>query len=117
MKNKIIIAIILVLAFGLIGTGLFFTFTDKDDSKKENFGEVVDIEEELKDNPEVHTENVFVFRTIEDAVAHLVSLHETDDVKVTYNDGIKATIKVFAASEEEIKYTYHISAGDLIINY
>ena len=44
MKNKIIIAIILVLAFGLIGTGLFFTFTDKDDLKKENFGEVVDIE-------------------------------------------------------------------------
>ena len=33
--KKIIIIVILVLSVGLIGTGLFFTFTDKENKKVE----------------------------------------------------------------------------------
>lgn len=122
MKNKILIIVIFVLAFLFIGLGLFFTFTgDKNTGGllggSSNDGEIVDVEEELLENEEVHSENVFIFRTVDDAVAHLISSYETTDVKVTYNDGIKAIIKVFPDTDKEIKYNYFITGGDLIIDY
>lgn len=122
MKNKILIIVIFVLAFLFIGLGLFFTFTgDKNTGGllggSSNDGEIVDVEEELLENEEVHSENVFVFRTVDDAVTHLISSYETTDVKVTYNDGVKAIIKVFADTDKEIKYNYFIDGGDLIMDY
>ena len=122
MKNKILIIVMFVLAFLFIGLGLFFTFTGDENTGSllggsSNDGEIVDVEEELLENEEVHSENVFVFRTVDDAVTHLISSYETTDVKVTYNDGVKAIIKVFADTDKEIKYNYFIDGGDLIIDY
>lgn len=122
MKNKILIIVIFVLAFLFIGFGLFFTFTgDKNIGGlldgASNDGEIVDVEEELLKNEEVHSENVFIFRTVDDAVTHLISSYETTDVKVTYNDGVKAIIKVFPDTDKEIKYNYFITGGDLIMDY
>lgn len=122
MKNKILIIVIFVLAFLFIGLGLFFTFTgDKNTGGllggDSNDGEIVDVEEELLENEEVHSENVFIFRTVDDAVTYLISSYETTDVKVTYNDGVKAIIKVFADTDKEIKYNYFITGGDLIMDY
>lgn len=121
--KKILIIILLVLAVGLIGVGIFFTFMTDDNGNSilsggsNGSGEVINLDEEISENEEVHSENVHVYRTIEDATAFLSQIYETNDVVVSYNDGVKATIKVFPDTDEEIRYTYHIGAGDLIIEY
>ena len=117
--KKIIIIVILVLSVGLIGTGLFFTFTDKKNKNKNsdiiysNEG-IVDVDKELE-KEEVHTENVHIYRTIEDAVEFLKSSYETDSVEVWYNDGTFARIKVFPDTSEQVTYIYQIKGGDLLI--
>ena len=117
--KKIIIIVILVLSVGLIGTGLFFTFTDKENKNKNsdkiysNEG-IVDVDKELE-KEEVHTENVHIYRTIEDAVEFLKSSYETDSVEVSYNDGTFAKIKVFPDTSEQVTYIYQIKGGDLLI--
>lgn len=115
--KKIIIIVILVLSVGLIGTGLFFTFTDKENKNSDimysNEG-IVDVDKELE-KEEVHTENVHIYRTIEDAVEFLKSNYETDSVEVSYNDGTFARIKVFPDTSEQVTYIYQIKGGDLLI--
>lgn len=118
--KKIIIIVILVLSVGLIGTGLFFTLTDKE-NKNENSDiiysneGIVDVDKELEKEEEVHTENVHIYRTIEDAVEFLKSSYETDSVEVSYNDGTFARIKVFPDTDEQVTYIYQINGGDLLI--
>ena len=122
MSRKVIIIIIFIAALGLIGAGLFFTMTDKDSlgfgpissSKDED---IVDVLKELEDNEDVHTENINKYKTIEDATSFLINTYQTANVVVSYNDGEKATIKVFADTEEEIKYNYYFGPGDLIIDF
>ena len=116
--KKIIIIVILVLSVGLIGTGLFFTLTDKENENSDiiysNEG-IVDVDKELEKEEEVHTENVHIYRTIEDAVLFLKSSYETDSVEVSYNDGTFARIKVFPDTDEQVTYIYQINGGDLLI--
>ena len=115
--KKIIIIIILVISLGLIGTGIFFSLTAKDGGFGNNASdeEVVNLDEEIAQNEDVHSENVHIYRTIEDATSFLKSIYETDNVVVSYNDGIIARIKVFAETDDELTYVYHINGGDLII--
>lgn len=117
--KKILLIIIAVISIGLIGTGLYFTFFGNGNSGLgfgSNKGEIVDVEKELIENEEIHTENVHIYRTIDDAISYLKGNYETEDVKATYNDGIIARIKVLAGTENEVVYVYHINGGDLVID-
>lgn len=121
--KKILIIVIIVLSVGLIGTGLFFTFTGTEDGKpsiiigSSGNDEVIYIDEEIANEEDIHTENVFVFRTVEDAIEYLKGIYETQEVKATYNDGTIAKIKVFPGTNDEIVYNYQIKGGDLIIDF
>lgn len=121
--KKILIIVIIVLSVGLIGTGLFFTFTGTKDGKpsiiigSSGNDEIIYIDEEIANEEDIHTENVSVFRTVEDAIEYLKGIYETQEVKATYNDGIVAKIKVFPGTNDEIVYNYQIKGGDLIIDF
>ena len=117
--KKILIIIIIVVSLGLIGTGIFFGLTSNDEklggSSKDT--EIVNLDEEIENNEEVHSENVHIYQTVEDAKAYLASIYETDQVTVSYNDGQMARIKIFADTEDEVTYIYQINGGDLVIEY
>ena len=111
--KKILIIIMFVLAIVLIGTGIFFGLSDDSGNNTE---EIVDVLEEIKKDENILTENVNVYRTIEDAIYYLKNLYLTEDVTVTSNDEVKATIVVLSGTENEVSYSYFKGAGDLIIN-
>ena len=117
--KKILLIVILIVAVVLIGTGIFFGLTASEDGKitllKPENEEVVNLDEEIEKNEEVHSENIHKYKTIEDATLYLSGIYETDQVTVSYNDGRMARIKVFADTDEEVVYIYQINGGDLVI--
>lgn len=117
--KKIIIIIILVVSIGLIGTGIFFGLTGDEVKMGDspNNEEIVNLDEEIAKNEEIHSENVHKYKTVEDAKAYLAGIYETDQVTISYNDGRIARIKLFADTEDEVNYIYQINGGDLVIEY
>lgn len=111
--KKTLIIIIFVLAIGLIGTGIFFGL--KDDEINNGESPIYNYEE-IEQEETILSENVNIYRTIDDAIYYLKNLYLTEDVTVTSNDEIRATIVVLNGTENEVIYTYYIGAGDLIIN-
>ena len=111
--KKTLIIIIFVLAIGLIGIGIFFGL--KDDEINNGESPIYNYEE-IEHEETILSENVNIYRTIDDAIYYLKNLYLTEDVTVTSNDEIRATIVVLNGTENEVTYTYYIGAGDLIIN-
>ncbi len=123
MNKKIIIIIIFIVSIALIGAGVYFSITDKEGS---GFGpivnsngdeEIVDLEKELEENEEIHTENIHKYKSLVDAVEYLKNIYATTDVIVSSSDDSTATIKVFGSTENEVIYIYYIGPGDLLIDY
>ena len=111
MKKSFII-IMLVLSIGLIGFGIFLGIKDKSEKVYEG---IVDVEAELeKEN--VITENVDIYRTLDDAIDYLKEIYLTEDVVVTSSDEFKVYIVVLKGTEEETSYVYHVRSGDLNLN-
>lgn len=117
--KKIIIIIILIISVGLIGTGVYFGLTGSKGKYGDNpdNGEIVNLDEEIAKDEDVHSENLLKFKTVNDATDYLIGIYETNQVTVTYNDGIIARIKVFEGTENEEVYIYQINGGDLVMDY
>ena len=118
--KKIILILIAIISVALIGTGIFFLINESDNKKNNSSVDDTsigrfEIDDELEEN-NIITENVHVYRTLEDAVDYLKSSYTTEDVVVTNKGVDKITIKVFMGTEDEVTYNYFNGSGDLLIN-
>ena len=118
--KKIILILIAIISVALIGTGIFFLINESDNKKNNSSVDDTsigrfEVDDELEEN-NIITENVHVYRTLEDAVDYLKSSYTTEDVVVTNKGADKIIIKVFMGTEEEVTYNYFNGSGELLIN-